>query len=185
MTPSSHRIWVALGLGFALACAGTTTDHESSVAEAQAKASATTPAGKLVAAYLGVQQHLAKDDLAGARKAFGQVSSTAKDPTSVSDAALRTRIAEAAASGSSAQDIAAARKAFDGLSRAIIEWLRGQPNPLAVPLRLAHCPMAFDNKGANWLQTSAVVDNPYFGAEMLKCGSLDAEVQPGQKLVAK
>jgi len=32
-----------------------------------------------------------------------------------------------------------------------------------------HCPMAFDNRGAGWLQASDKVRNPYFGARMLKC----------------
>lgn len=36
-----------------------------------------------------------------------------------------------------------------------------------------HCPMAFDNKGAQWLQNSEDLLNPYFGATMLKCGSVE------------
>lgn len=35
-----------------------------------------------------------------------------------------------------------------------------------------HCPMAFANKGANWLQTNNRIRNPYFGSSMLKCGEL-------------
>lgn len=34
-----------------------------------------------------------------------------------------------------------------------------------------HCPMAFNNRGADWLQSSGdQVENPYFGAAMLRCG---------------
>ncbi|HIB00655.1 MAG TPA: DUF3347 domain-containing protein, partial [Phycisphaerales bacterium] len=33
-----------------------------------------------------------------------------------------------------------------------------------------YCPMAFDFKGAYWLQRKDALVNPYFGAEMLKCG---------------
>jgi Cu(I)/Ag(I) efflux system membrane fusion protein len=32
-----------------------------------------------------------------------------------------------------------------------------------------HCPMAFNNKGAFWLQKSSDTRNPYFGAAMLTC----------------
>jgi Cu(I)/Ag(I) efflux system membrane fusion protein len=32
--------------------------------------------------------------------------------------------------------------------------------------------MAFDNKGADWLQTDEDTRNPYFGASMLKCGKV-------------
>jgi Cu(I)/Ag(I) efflux system membrane fusion protein len=32
-----------------------------------------------------------------------------------------------------------------------------------------HCPMAFNNKGAYWLQADDDTRNPYYGASMLKC----------------
>ena len=37
----------------------------------------------------------------------------------------------------------------------------------------AHCPMAFDNKGGNWLQTVDTVTNPFYGSSMLNCGSIE------------
>lgn len=33
------------------------------------------------------------------------------------------------------------------------------------------CPMAFDNKGAYWISYEREIKNPYFGNEMLNCGS--------------
>jgi len=42
-----------------------------------------------------------------------------------------------------------------------------------------HCPMAFDNRGASWLQADAEVRNPYFGAQMLKCAD-QVELIAGQ-----
>lgn len=35
------------------------------------------------------------------------------------------------------------------------------------------CPMAFDNKGAYWMSYEREIKNPYFGSEMLKCGSVE------------
>ena len=32
------------------------------------------------------------------------------------------------------------------------------------------CGMAFNNKGANWLQSEETIANPYFGSAMLRCG---------------
>ncbi len=32
-----------------------------------------------------------------------------------------------------------------------------------------HCPMAFNNKGAYWLQDNEDTKNPYFGSSMLIC----------------
>ncbi len=37
---------------------------------------------------------------------------------------------------------------------------------------LVNCPMAFNNQGAQWLNATAEVNNPYFGAKMPKCGSV-------------
>lgn len=33
------------------------------------------------------------------------------------------------------------------------------------------CPMAFDNEGASWLSNVSEVRNPYFGEQMLTCGT--------------
>ena len=41
--------------------------------------------------------------------------------------------------------------------------------------------MAFNNRGARWLQDSSAIRNPYFGASMLTCGSIDAQYAPGAK----
>lgn len=35
------------------------------------------------------------------------------------------------------------------------------------------CPMAFDNRGANWLYATDEIRNPYFGDEMFRCGSTE------------
>jgi Cu(I)/Ag(I) efflux system membrane fusion protein len=35
-----------------------------------------------------------------------------------------------------------------------------------------YCPMAFDNRGASWLSKEPEIKNPYFGDQMLKCGSV-------------
>lgn len=35
-----------------------------------------------------------------------------------------------------------------------------------------HCPMANQNKGANWLSTEENIKNPYYGSKMLTCGSV-------------
>ncbi|MBX3439562.1 MAG: DUF3347 domain-containing protein, partial [Planctomycetaceae bacterium] len=39
----------------------------------------------------------------------------------------------------------------------------------AGPIYRVHCPMAFGNQGAWWLQQTEEIRNPYFGASMLKC----------------
>lgn len=39
-------------------------------------------------------------------------------------------------------------------------------------LYIAHCPMARNDKGADWISHTKEIRNPYFGADMLTCGSV-------------
>lgn len=69
-----------------------------------------------------------------------------------------------------AEDIDAARKAFEPVSNFMIAVVEANGLPDGVELIKAHCPMAFDWNGADWLQTPGPLRNPYFGSEMLECG---------------
>lgn len=40
-----------------------------------------------------------------------------------------------------------------------------------------HCPMALEGKGAMWLSKETEIKNPYFGDEMLSCGSVMEEIK--------
>jgi len=46
------------------------------------------------------------------------------------------------------------------------------------PIYQIHCAMAFNNRGANWLQRDADVRNPYFGKAMPKCGEVVRTIGP-------
>ena len=41
---------------------------------------------------------------------------------------------------------------------------------------LFHCPMARNNKGADWIQSDTTKLNPYFGKTMLNCGDFKREI---------
>ncbi|HRQ51559.1 MAG TPA: DUF3347 domain-containing protein [Agriterribacter sp.] len=41
---------------------------------------------------------------------------------------------------------------------------------------LLHCPMAFNDTGADWLSSSTEIKNPYFGSKMLTCGAVKDSV---------
>ena len=68
-----------------------------------------------------------------------------------------------------ARDIKALREDFALLSGAtqVIAMTFGFGPGL--PVYQLHCPMAFGNKGASWLQDNDQTRNPYFGTTMLKC----------------
>lgn len=166
----------------AVACGGAGGEG-AAVAEAQpAPAPTGSPAQKLITAYLGVQRKLAADDAKGARAAFGQLRAAADAKDLSGDVALRQRISAAAAAGAGAKDLEAARTAFVKASDGMLDWLRRDGNALTSSVRIAHCPMAQDGKGARWVQTESKVANPYYGSEMLECGSLEKELKPGAKL---
>lgn len=45
------------------------------------------------------------------------------------------------------------------------------------PVYIDFCPMANDNKGAEWLSVEKEIRNPYFGSSMLNCGEIKNEVK--------
>lgn len=44
-----------------------------------------------------------------------------------------------------------------------------------------YCPMAFDKDGAYWLSYEREIKNPYFGNEMLNCGSVEDSLDYSKK----
>src|SRR5208283_1231834 len=77
-----------------------------------------------------------------------------------------------------AREIEAMRKAFDPLSEAFAKVMMGFRHAMKGPLFLYHCPMASNEQGAYWIESSQEVKNPYFGEtpykgqQMLKCAEL-------------
>lgn len=45
-------------------------------------------------------------------------------------------------------------------------------NPLEKTIYVQHCPMANNDKGADWLSLEKNIKNPYYGASMLTCGEV-------------
>jgi Cu(I)/Ag(I) efflux system membrane fusion protein len=76
-----------------------------------------------------------------------------------------------------ATDIEVVRRQLPALTahteEAITQFAAGK----AGVLYRAHCPMAFDNQGADWLQAGKDIANPYFGARMFRCGEIRGEVR--------
>ncbi len=141
----------------------------------------------LYTAYLGVQSALAGDDLAAA-KAAGAPLAAALDAVSTDGLGRETlgawtRLASLLGSAiqtlDAAGDIDALRAAFAPLSLRLIDLARRFGLPPDLELHRAHCPMAFDWKGADWLQGGGEIANPYFGSEMLTCGSLEEALGTG------
>jgi copper chaperone CopZ len=66
---------------------------------------------------------------------------------------------------SQTQDVKKQREAFKSLSKNMYELLKTSKH--SAPIYYQYCPM----QDANWLSTESTIKNPYYGAQMLTCGS--------------
>ena len=86
------------------------------------------------------------------------------------------KVLSQAASG---EGIHGLRVAFEPLSLAAAALARRLPPEGSKAYYRIRCPMAFDGRGAEWLQLDQAVRNPYFGASMLQCGSVEEVIRRG------
>lgn len=137
-------------------------------------------AGRLLSDYLTLQSRLAEDDLEGATSAAARVLEQLgrADPTSpgaeqspvwtdiraVTEKTLRSMVA--------AGDIDSLRGDFSRLSESVQRAIETFAADVDGPVYVIRCPMAFQGRGGDWLQTDKDVRNPYFGASMLRCGEV-------------
>jgi hypothetical protein len=70
-----------------------------------------------------------------------------------------------------ADDINMARHEFYKLSVRMIQTVRAFGASGQMPVLVFNCPMAMDGAGADWLQSKAGTENPYYGSQMFECGS--------------
>lgn len=85
---------------------------------------------------------------------------------------LSNDIAKQAVAAVAGMDIETVRASFEQVSNSMIALHRRFGHAGDRTFYLAFCPMAFDNKGAYWLQTDSIIANPYFGDMMLGCGEI-------------
>ena len=72
-------------------------------------------------------------------------------------------------------DIEKQRKQFQGVTKLMIPSLQAFGIE-GRTIYIQHCPMAFNNRGANWLSNEEQIRNPYFGDKMMKCGSVTGKL---------
>lgn len=143
----------------------------------------------VVASYLDAQRSLAADQIEPAREELRRLAETVNElqppgPKAAREAwqALASGLAGHARKAAQAGEAPEVRRAFEDLSASTEALLSRFGNPMAEPLRVAYCPMAFDSKGAAWVQRDEALANPYYGAAMLRCGEFRATVLPGETL---
>jgi Cu(I)/Ag(I) efflux system membrane fusion protein len=134
----------------------------------------------LYTAYFVVHMDLAMDDPDGAQSALrtfaealqntvtSDLSPSAREHWKKHSQNLQSRTRQ----GVGAQDIEGIRKAFGPLSNSMIQVQEAFGHAGSRVHHDAYCPMAFQDQGAAWLQLDAEILNPYFGASMLRCGTI-------------
>ena len=70
---------------------------------------------------------------------------------------------------SDTKDIGHQRDHFMSLSKNMYELIKVSKSE--TPVYYQYCPMANGGKGANWLSKENAIKNPYYGSQMLTCGS--------------
>lgn len=141
--------------------------------------------GGVVDAYLEIRRALAADD------ALTAVASAVKGLDALSKVDMKLlkgddhmdwmehlqELQKTLTAVSKAKEIEPVRQEFALLSEQMIATLArfGNPGPNLMHL---FCPMAFNSRGANWLQEKEPAGNPYFGDAMLRCGELVNNLEP-------
>ena len=69
------------------------------------------------------------------------------------------------------KNLEAKRKSFQMTSTELFDLIRAVKYDKEV-IYLEHCPMAFNNDGADWLSNSSDIRNPYIPKKMLTCGEV-------------
>jgi len=79
------------------------------------------------------------------------------------------------------KDIQSMRENFALLSESLISIVSTFGSDGKISIYRAHCPMAFKNRGADWLQEKKEIANPYFGASMYGCGAVEETLYEPKK----
>jgi len=140
---------------------------------------------KAAEAYLAIQQALARDD---SKQAVDAAKKMAEAITFVDMKLLQGEdyrawmkmfgeLTTILARATQADRIEPVRKEFALLSEEMTAAVK-RFGVAGISLVQFKCPMAFNNRGAIWLQTDDETRNPYFGATMLQCGDV-IKILPG------
>jgi hypothetical protein len=129
-------------------------------------------------AYEQLRDALVIKDVPKAKEAaflIAEGTKGAKGFSEVNKAAMQTILAN---------DADKQRIYFSPMSNALIDMVR-KAGMLEGKIFVAFCPMAFDDKGGYWLTGQRKIVNPYFGDEMLTCGSIEETISFLQEGLSK
>ncbi|MGV3460276.1 MAG: DUF3347 domain-containing protein [Flavobacterium sp.] len=153
-------------------------DHKETAAQAnQNGAQGNTQLKAVFDNYFSVKDALIKTDAATAAIKATALAASIKDvdmsKLSAEEHTVWMKVMQDltanAESISKSKDVAKQRATFATLSQRIYELAKVSGHD--APVYYQHCPMYNGGKGANWISKESAVKNPYYGAQMLTCGS--------------
>lgn len=140
----------------------------------------------LYQSYFSLAEDLSLDRVGTSRPAVVKALESIRDDLLCDEdqerfAPLLRRLGREAKRVAAAPDLEAARVAFEPLSIAMITMASDFGAAAGDSVLLFHCPMAFDWRGADWLQGRDGVENPYFGSRMYRCGTREQVLSGGTR----
>lgn len=135
-------------------------------------------------AYFELKNALVKDDLKTAKKASEKMkSSLNKINMSLFGAdshnlymTYNSNLKQELQHLPHVEKIENARQKFQAISETMVAMSQSF-EPLENIIYVQFCPMADNNKGANWISLDKDIKNPYFGKSMLTCGEVSLEIK--------
>jgi len=123
---------------------------------------AATPVDTMIERAVAIQVSLSHDKMDGVS---ANATGIATDAGSLGKPG--EKIVAGAMALQKAKKIDEAREAFGRMSEALVAYLEAQKQKPGNGVRVAYCPMV----RKPWLQKDGAIQNPYYGASMLTCGS--------------
>jgi hypothetical protein len=120
---------------------------------------------RIIFHYLKLSSSLSDSDLKQSVKHAGKLASQLDQPAFSS-------LQASADAMKKATGLNQLRESFSVFSDSLSAMVKSGRLKPAENLYLVHCPMAFNDKGADWISDVPKVINPYFGDEMLHCGKV-------------
>lgn len=136
----------------------------------------------LLSEYLDMKKALVNDNF---EEAKSSLQSFSKEVTSSEEMnhhpehtdmhqAHHNAMMAAVESASNTKNIDQFRNSFDEISAELIKALKNQG--YEGNLHVQFCPMADNGDGARWLSERKEIENPYYGAMMSTCGSVEEQI---------
>lgn len=128
-------------------------------------------------AFVASDAEAARAEAGEARTALASVDGSLLSGAALNDwNAYRAGLERALDAISMESDLEEQRSLFSDLTESMYESVKafGLGGTVAF---YEYCPMAFDNEGGYWLSDSETIRNPYFGDEMLTCGSVQERLR--------